>query len=312
VLEATGVVDALCFGSEHGSIAPFEAIANQLTRESGAFQAALHKGLDAGMRYPSAFAKAILDSDLAVDGYDPSKPNNTLGLFYTLAIARQGARMRPTTIARTGSGYSDVVPTHASIASATALRQLLVDGGPQAIAPFAPATTVEVLQREIERGRGLVTWDAFARPLFHQLATLPAAQLASIADMREGLENRLKKALLQTKSADFSSYVQEIATKRYTNTHLQRVLTNVLLNRKAESDEPATYIRVLGYTERGQQLLKTMRKSATAPVITRVNQEQFALLEDDFAAATAYALAFGAAQPDAIRRELTQSPVVVK
>jgi hypothetical protein len=114
------------------------------------------------------------------------------------------------------------------------------------------------------------------------------------------------------KSAEFVSYVQEIATKRYTNTHLQRVLTNVLLNRKAESDEPATYIRVLGYTERGQQLLKTMRKSATAPVISRVNQEQFALLEDDFAAATAYALAFGSIQPDAVRRELTQSPVVVK
>lgn len=312
VLEATGVVDALCFGSEHGAIEPFTAIADQLTRESGAFQAALHRMLDAGMRYPSAFAKAILECGMVVDGYDPSKPNNTLGLFYTLAIARQGARMRPSTIARTGSGYADVVPTHASIASATALRQLLADGGPNAIADYAPATTVAILEREMELGRGLITWETFTRPLFHQLTTLSSSQLASIADVREGLENRLKKAALQSESLNFDALLGQIATKRYTNTHLQRVLTNVLLNRESRVEEPPAYIRVLGYTERGQQLLKTMRKSATAPVLTRVNQEQFASLEDDFSAATVYALACGAMQPDALRRELTQLPVVVK
>lgn len=312
VLEATGVVDALCFGSEHGAIEPFEAIANQLVRESGAFQDALHRLLAAGMRYPSAFAKAIEESNLAMDGYDPTKPNNTLGLFYTLAILRQGARMRPTTIARTGSGYADAVPTHTSIASATALRNLLSDGGPQAVADFVPPTTLKILQREIERGRGLVTWEHFERPLFHQLATLSAAQLATITDVREGLENRLKKALLQMESVDFASLMDSIATKRYTNTHLQRVLTNVLLNRHVQVEEPPTYIRVLGYSERGQQVLKTMRKSATAPVITRVNQEHFSLFEDDFAAAIAYVLATGLTHKDALRRELTQLPVVVK
>ena len=57
-LEATGVVDALCFGSEIGSMQPLEAAAAQLADEPAAFAELLQAGLKAGSSYPKAYAEA--------------------------------------------------------------------------------------------------------------------------------------------------------------------------------------------------------------------------------------------------------------
>jgi predicted nucleotidyltransferase len=290
--------------------------------------------LNLGLAYPSAYANAIQEifSDRAQlpSTFDVSKPNNTLGLFYCLALTRLNSNIQPFTIPRFASGYNDTVASHASIASATTIRQSLLQG--ENIAAYVPASTSHILDR-VMQAQGPLTWDHFFPAVMHQLATLSLAQLRLIEDVREGLEYRLKQAIYELKDYSFAGLMAVLQTKRYTKTHIQRVLVNVLLHRtKHESMATASkdrlnqnqnqnqnqmpldspYIRILGFTERGQQLLKQMRKTAKAPILSRVSQSDFQLLEQDMRASYVHTLAYTHPTPEQLRRVYSQSPIFVK
>ncbi len=54
--------------------------------------------------------------------------------------------------------------------------------------------------------------------------------LKNIYTVAEGFENRLKSNIYE--ATDFHHFVKLLKTKRYTYTHIQRLLMNVLLNIK--------------------------------------------------------------------------------
>lgn len=307
--EATGIVDTLCFGSEHGDIKPFLTLADHMTAEPDHFREHLHTLLSQGISYPKAFSQAIQTTWPNHTAFDATLPNNTLGLFYTLALRRLSSAIIPTTITRIASDFRDAQIQHESIASATALRALLKQDV-TAISPYVPASTLDILQRCFASRQGPMSWDAFITPLLHQLAISSTDELRTITDVSEGLEHRLKQSIYELPDTSFGTLLATLETKRYTKTHLQRILTNILLKRSNPHD--ASYIRVLGFTSRGQQLLKNMRKKATAPIISRVTKQHFALLESDLQAAYSYALGYPQPTRELLRRELIQSPVVRK
>ena len=74
----------------------------------------------------------------------------------------------------------------------------------------------------------IVTTERTFNYLKYALLTQSPSSLQNIYTMSEGLEHRLKDLILPATS--FESYMQLIKTKRYTYTHLQRVLMNVLLD----------------------------------------------------------------------------------
>jgi predicted nucleotidyltransferase len=306
-LDATGIVDYLCFGSEHGDISPFLTLAEQIETESSSFKETLAAQLQLGVSYPTAYANTIQTICQTEQlQFDASQPNNTLGLFYVLALLRIKSSIQPLTIQRIASAYADQEPSHASIASATALRNAILKNT-HAIDNYVPASTLRILQREFATDCGPITWDSLYPSLLHQLATLPTQQLKEIHDVQEGLENRLKQAIYAMDVSSFANLIDTLSTKRYTRTHLQRVLTNVLLNRTSADVLP--YIRVLGFTAKGQQLLKKMRHTAKAPLISRVTKSHFQLLEEDLKASYIHTLGYPAPSRDQLRRELIQRPI---
>jgi predicted nucleotidyltransferase len=306
-LDATGVVDHLCFGSEHGDITPFLTLAEQVEAESTTFKETLAEQLHKGLSYPVAYSNAIQSICQTEElQFDPTQPNNTLGLFYVLALRRMNSSIQPLTIQRIASAYADQEPSHPSIASATALRNAILHDTHE-IDNYVPASTLRILQREFANDCGPITWDTLYPSLIHQLATLPTQQLKEIHDVQEGLENRLKQAIYAMDVSSFSNLIDTLSTKRYTRTHLQRVLTNVLLHRTSAVDQP--YIRVLGFTTKGQQLLKKMRRTAKAPLISRVTKSHFQLLEEDLKASYIHTLGYPAPSREQLRRELIQRPL---
>ena len=62
-------------------------------------------------------------------------------------------------------------------------------------------------------------------------------------------------------------------TKRYTHSRLRRLVLWAFLGLTA-ADVPAAppYLRVLGFTARGQELLKEMKKKAALPIVTKPAQ----------------------------------------
>ena len=103
ILQDLGVVDYLCFGSEHGHIDPFLEIANILNREPDCYKTVLRNELKKGSSYPAAHQKALLtafrtlDSERSTDLSTEflSAPNNILGVEYVRALKQLGSSIVP-------------------------------------------------------------------------------------------------------------------------------------------------------------------------------------------------------------------------
>ncbi|MDP4097587.1 nucleotidyltransferase [Paenibacillus sp. P96] len=321
LLNATGIVDALCFGSESGDLAPLRALARVLAAEPAELKAGIATRLAGGASYPAAYAGAA--AALAggeADGAELSallqQPNNTLGLHYLIALERLHSAITPFTIARTGAGYHDTLAT-GSIASATAVRRLLLAGGPEAAAPYVPSAVLDILRREWAEGRAPQTWEAFSRPLLNALITRSADELARMHEVTEGLEYRLKKLLPALPQPSATALLTALKTKRYTHVKLQRMLTHILLNH-AKSDlgparlaEGPAYIRVLGFNRTGQTMLAEMKKTASLPVITRPAALDHPHLQMDVSAAAVYTAGMPTAAVRSLYEDYFRAPVIV-
>ncbi|ANE47503.1 nucleotidyltransferase [Paenibacillus swuensis] len=331
LLDATGVVDSLCFGSESGELGWLLPLARVLADEPEAFRAQVKAGMAKGMNYPAAYsaAAASLARDLGGRGAAAfadvapealGQPNNTLGLHYLIALERLGSSIAPYTVARRAAGYHQADVTDAQIASATAIRRLLFEQGDLAAAQaYLPPYTYDVLQREWAAGRGPQRWSRYTPQLLHQLVSRTADELAELAEVTEGLQHRLKGALprLGDGPLDFERLLAALKTKRYTRTKLQRMLTRILLGHSKSAlsahnlREGVSYIRVLGFTERGRALLKRMKTTAKLPVVTKVTKESFPFLDMDIRATSAYALGFDKPASEDLLRDYYQSPIII-
>ncbi|RXZ77002.1 nucleotidyltransferase [Paenibacillaceae bacterium] len=326
LLKATGVVDSMCFGSESGSIASLSALAAVLAEEPERFQELLRASLRSGSSYPAAYSSAVqlymteLGEHEAAS-YPLAQPNNTLALHYLIALRRLNSRIRPYTIVRQKAGYSqqDVADEH--IASATALRRMLSLGQTlEELAPFVPATTLHLLQREGLGQRPPTTWETFMPKLLHQLLSHSPTQLAEFHEISEGLEHRLAQAVPRLESLRFEALMQALKTRRYTRTKLQRALLALLLNHRKDELHPdrlqsgIDYIRVLGFTDKGRQLLKKMKTTARLPVLHSAAQPPRGLryLELDVRASAVYALAAAPDTPAAgLLRDYYERPIII-
>lgn len=317
LLDRTRVVDTLCFGSEIGRLEPLRQLAARLAKEPAAFRKQLQRALKSGISYPAAFAAAattMAGGDIA----GLSGPNNSLGLHYLIALERLGSAITPYTIPRIKAEYHQTDATDSRIASATAIRRIILqEGGPAHAAGWLPPATLDVLEREFTAGRGPVTWEALSRLLLYRISTLSAEGLARFGEVDEGLEHRILSVLSGMRRETFrvDQFLDALKTKRYTRTKLQRMLVRILLeqpkaafSRKLMGQGPA-YIRVLGFNDRGRALLRRIRRESPLPVISRVGKTEAALLEEDIRATSVYALAFRDADPWQIRRDYYQTPI---
>ncbi|MFC4775436.1 nucleotidyltransferase [Paenibacillus sp. GCM10023252] len=326
LLEATGVVDAFCFGSESGNLTPLTQAASFLADEPDAFRQLVKANLATGIQYPAAYSSAVKQY-LSILGHEEASafafdaPNHTLGLHYLIAKQRIGSTMAAYTIQREKAGYHQTDITDAQIASATAIRKLLTeDLSLTSARAYVPSSTYSIMEREWQEKRAPMSWESFRTPLFHNLAMQSTESLALLHEMSEGLEHRLKQALPKLQQLSVQALLDKVSTKRYTRTKLQRVLLSVLLHHRKEhlsADNLANgigYIRVLGFTDKGRELLKRMRRTASLPVLLSAAgganlPSPSPYLELDVQASQIYALGQGSASPRAMFRDYYEQPI---
>lgn len=335
LLEATGVVDSFCFGTESGLIDPLLTAATIAAHEPDGFRQDLEALLKLGCSYPDAYSTVLSK------WYEMSKqstipaitavakqqelfrfdlPNHTLGLHYLIAKERLHAHLTPYTISREQAGYHDELKADQAIASATAIRKLLLQNHQsEFIQSYVPHSTYSILCSQLESGIQPLQWESFAGSLFHLLATSSIHSLASYREMEEGLQYRIKKSIGQLPHYSVQSLLEQLKTKRYTLTKLQRVLLNVLLqhhkidfSRKA-MQSGVQYIRVLGFTSRGQQLLKEMKKKAQLPIIhtPAAVDNNCKFLQLDTQATAVYNMIKWPQSPRASIQDYTQKPIML-
>lgn len=309
-LYRTGIVSHLAFGVETAEPALLKEIAKLLANEPASFQKLLRQELKTGSSFPKARAKA-LPAELAEEDRLLHSPNNVLALAYLQVLEEEKIPLTPVMIQRQGSGYHDRTLEPNKLPSATALRQALLNGNAKLheLTEYMPVTTQEIIAAEYRAGKGPFSLTLLDAPLLTLLRRASREELRQIVEVTEGLENRIQKTAASAEN--IAGFLDALKTKRYPYTRLQRFLIHLLLNytKKEETllSEGPPYLRLLGFTPKGQGLLKMMKQKAVLPLITKGSQikkylpdsrlQQF--WEFDVRATNLYSLLY----PDAARRQ---------
>ena len=264
ILNATGVVDHLSFGSECGNIQPLQALASCLNSDQ--YHAQLKRFLDEGLSF-AACRQAAAETLLGKDVADLlATPNNNLGVEYLRALDRLGSSISPLTVRREGAGYHELAQETNTPAfrSATDLRRSIFAEAWSDIEDYLVPGAADLLRTAPRPNADM------ERALLSKLRTMTAANWALLPDSgaSEGLPERLVRAAQQARSTE--EFFELAKTKRYTHARLRRLLLWAFLGlTEADRPERPPYLKVLGCTERGRSLLKEMKEKATLPIITK-------------------------------------------
>jgi len=305
ILDKTGIIDYLGFGSEQGEIETLKHIALVLVEEPPEFRILLKKYLKQGLSFPAAREKAVTGYLHDVPEGILSKSNNILAIEYLKALIASGSGMEPVTIKRKGSGYQDPVIVE-SFSSATAIRNFLKESNAVSdpvLNGNIPPQTYSVLNECFKNNRGPVFPEDFAGIIIYLLRTIGPNKLKHTPDVNEGLESRLISNVF--KAGTLNDLIESSVTSRYPSTRIKRILFNTLLGitktdlKSIINDETCGYIRILGFNEKGRELLQRMQDTAAVPVISKTAKYRSGLsdlskkmFEYDIRATDVYVLAF--------------------
>ncbi len=326
-LHSTGVVSHLAFGAENVCAEAMQETVKILTHETAAFRKKLKHSLKQGMSYPKARSTA-LKTEFPGKTELWSKPNNVLALTYLQVLQELDIKMQPVIIKRQGLGYESLKLQEGVFPSATALRnELSVTQSSgfllslEKIHPHLPAAAYMLLKKEYLQGCCPVTPQTFSPQIMTLLRRSTEKEICQIVDVTEGLENRI--SALAQECGDTTEFLGKLKTKRFTYTRLQRFLIHLLLNYTRDNEKHIKkgppYLRVLGFSKKGQTLLKTISSASDLPVIVKAahakkycrNDESFnAFWEMDTLATNLYNLAYPEVSQRTGNQDYRRGPVL--
>ena len=291
LLDASGVVNELCFGSELGELEPLEKAAELLLEEPEDYQELLRAELKKGKTFPEA-------RETALSAFLPKQsllasPNNILAIEYIKALKRRKSSIRPLTIQRLGSYHGeDGQPAGAphtvsgnlpeSFASASTIRcqlhtlekQIVTSCEQPAFGSLMTALAKELpsssfgLLKDVLLADRLVQAEDFSLPLHYRLMQAKEPLEFSVyLDVSEELSRRIYS--LRQEFTGWNAFLDLVRTRQYTRSRVSRALLHILLDIRQEEVLPPTHLRVLGFRREASDLLSEIKKKSRLPLITK-------------------------------------------
>lgn len=305
LLDSLGIVDTISFGAKTTDLDTLKRIANILYLEPNNYKDLLQSELKKGVSYPVARGNAL--KTFTKKEFDPKyiseillDSNNILGVEYLKALMYNNSPISPNIILRKGEDYNSVNIID-GICSATAIRKMLEEDDIQKLKEVIPENCFDILNTELLNGKAPMNLRNFEKEIFYILRKSLAQDLFELADVSEGLENVLKKASNET--TEIEKMIDLLKSKRYTRTRIQRILLHALLD--ITKDEVNNYkynpqyIRVLGFTKKGEKLLSQIYNKSNLPIVTSVskflknaNETGRRMIEKDILATNIYTLGY--------------------
>lgn len=310
ILNACGVVDVLSFGGERVDLEGMRRVAACL--DSAEYQQQVSCLVNEGMTFAACRQQAVehlLGEEL---GQLLATPNNNLGVEYIRTLNRLDSAIHPMVVLREGAAHNSVGQNQTHI-SATQIRAQLLAGHWDEAEPYLTAEGRAVLEGG---AAGLPSAKWIERALLARLRTMTEQDWEQLPDCgsAEGLTRRLERA--GKSCATVEEFFEQAKTKRYTHARLKRLLLWAYLGLTAENRPDAPpYIRVLGFNQRGREVLRRMKGACSLPIITKpahaneLDETGRRLFELEARCTDLYDLCF--ACPPAPGREWVTDPVVL-
>lgn len=305
ILNSLGIVDYLSFGSEIGEVTKLDDISNILANENHDYKQILNTQIKKGLSYPKARENAItLYTKNKELSQIISTPNNILGIEYLKALKKLNSKIIPYTLKRNLVKYHSTYSI-SNFASSSAIRKIINENNFEDIKKYIPESSYNLLKEAYNNGQIINGLNCFEKEIIFSLRKMTLHEIKNTPDVNEGLEYAIKEAANQTNNLD--CLINKIKSKRYTLTRLQRILIYVLLGiTKQDMDFSKNinnaFIRILGISSNGKNLLSKISNSASLPVITSVkkflennnnnNNNENILLNKDILATNVYTLGY--------------------
>ena len=320
-LLATGVITDLMFGCEDEEPELFRKVAGFFLEEPPAFKLSLSKNLRSGMPFAAARADAVVANWTDKSERDMLKdflaaPNNILGIAYTRALISRDPLVWLHPIHRRGVSHDESTYS-TNFASASLLRRILFQDDSHAvtrdflddrdkshmvngdsIAMFIPENEVPLINTLCARGM-LIGADDISL-LLHQ-ALLYHDDISGYMDCNVDISKRILNE--RNNFVSFSQFADLLKTKNINHSRIRRILTHLVLGLHHEhlallkEEDFAPYIRILGFSDAGRELLSRIKENAKVPIIvspqeaaknTLWNEKKDRLLSRDVYAADLY------------------------
>jgi len=274
LLQRSAIITHLAFGVEYENWQVLNYIAKLLVNEPGPFSRLIKENLARGISFPQARAWALQQylGAISADLQDIlNGSNNILAIEYLRVIEEESMPFTPVLIKRKGSLYHDTNLSH--YASATAIRHhLMSQESLYHLNDSMPGPSLNLLEREIKKGRCPVTLDALESVILYRLRSFSHKQLRAIYEISEGLEYRFKEA--SNYSGNLDQLIKAVKSKRYSLTRIKRTLLYILFNLTKEKilcfdQHGPLYLHILGFSSQGKKILQEIKNKSELPIFSR-------------------------------------------
>lgn len=249
--------DKIAFGTENTSTEMLNGAVDVLLNDG--FKNEVLKYYENGVSFPVARQTAF---DRYNINCDISTPNNILAIEYIKAIRKLNAKIEIITVSRKGAGYNDYNAIE-NFASATYIRQLIYNNEPYK--DFIPECLLKLYNDTIKDGK-YVSLDKYNLAALSVLRSKLNDDLSGIANMSEGLDNRVKSAIKT--NSQLAELYDEAKTKRYTHSRIKRAILSTIFNVESKDLEIAPpYCRVLGFNTKISDKMGELAKNSKLPFV---------------------------------------------
>ena len=273
ILSGAGITH-LIFGTENADVDIFEEIyAKQQNTSQEKYKKLIKNGFN--------FAK--INSFLY--GLEKNNPNFSLAYSYYKAIQDMGLDIQMIPIKSEGQGLNSFDIIEQKHLSATAIRKNLKD---ERIGKYLSKEMLSVLKKD-----KIASEEKLFPYLKYKILSLGKTGIEKIYDVNEGLENRIYEAVLKAKC--YSGLVDLIATKRYSNKKIQRVLLHILTNTTKEDYEryfATNQYRVLAVKKDKAAMIREINKLGMVYLNSLLNSKNSMYFEQDIKVARIYEVIF--------------------
>lgn len=305
ILNSLNIVDYLSFGSELCDVRILDDFASILYDEPKEFITILNHELGKGISYPKARENALLMylNDIRKYANILSSPNNILAIEYLKALKKYKSSIIPVSINRNKVDYNSTEIVD-GMASATAIRKIALTNDVWSLRRAMPKTSFDIMYDCLRSGKTVASIAKFEKEIIYNLRKMSISEIADLPDVTEGLEYSIKNAANSCNTID--ELISIIKSKRYTTTRLKRILLYCLLGITKKDMQNSrkvstSYIRVLGFNDKGKDLLGGIcHLNPKLEIITSVkkyletsnNKISKSMLEKDIFATDIYTLGY--------------------
>jgi len=261
LMNATGIVTHISFGSESGDLEQIRLTAKTLIENSETINQMTNKFMSEGMPYFTSRERS-LTSILRISKDFIRQPNHILAIEYVKTLEQTHSGIIPVTVKRSGLGYHE---------TASALRRGIMAKGYQSLTDSMPENAFAISLNHLSQ-YGASDISRLDDILFYLLKTKPLSEIKELLDMNDGVAERFVK--LCGSHSSFNELLNAVKTKRFAYARLRRAAAHLLLDIRRDTFDMYNetggprYIRVLGFRKESAGLLGEMTKCAALPVIT--------------------------------------------